>query len=86
MNVFVFILLATLLFLIYILWQQIKQQKSQPKSKLNRSLDKQLLTMLGGDKKTALRLLRNARKNHPGRSYLWYHEKVIRDLSRDRRS
>ena len=85
MNIFVFILLATLLFLIYILWQQIKQQKSFPKSKLNRSLDKQLLTMLGGDKAAALRLLRHARKNNPGRTYLWYHEKVIRDLSRDRR-
>ena len=84
MNVFVFILLATLLGLIYILCQQIKQQR--PKSKLDRSLDKQLLTMLNGDKKAALRLLRNARKNHPGRSYLWYHEKVIGDLSRDRRS
>ena len=85
MNVFIFVLLAALLFLTYILWQQIRQQKSQPKSKLDRSLDKQLLTMLGGDKKAVLRLLRNARKNHPGRSYLWYHEKVIRDLSRDRR-
>ena len=85
MNVFVFILLATLLFLIYILWQQIEQQKRQPKSKLDRSLDKQLLTMLGGDKAAALRLLRHARKNNPGRTYLWYHEKVIRDLSRDRR-
>ena len=82
MNVFIFILLATLLFLIYVLWQQIKQQ---PKSKFDRSLDKQLLTMLNGDKKAALRLLRHARKNNPGRTYLWYHEKVIRDLSRDRR-
>ena len=86
MSFFIFILLATLLLLIYILWQQIKQQKSKPKSKLDRSLDKQLLTMLGGDKQAALRLLRHARKNNPGRSYLWYHEKVISDLSRDRRS
>ena len=83
MNVFIFVFLATLLFLIYILWQQIKRQR--PKSKLDRSLDKQLLTMLGGDRAAALRLLRHARKNNPGRSYLWYHEKVIRDLSRDRR-
>ena len=84
MNVFVFILLATLLFLIYILWQQIKQQ-NRAKPKLDRSLDKQLLIMLNGDKEAALRLLRHARKNNPGRTYLWYHEKVIRDLSRDRR-
>ena len=50
-----------------------------------KSLDRQLLIMLGGDKKAALRLLRNARKNNPGKSYLWYHEKVIADLERDRR-
>lgn len=85
MKILAFILLAALLFLIYILWQQIKQKRNRSKSKLDRSLDKQLLTMLGGDRKVALRLLRNARKNHPGRTYLWYHEKVIGDLERDRR-
>ena len=70
--------------LIYPLFQQLqKQQKNKPN--LNRSLDKELLRLLGGDTNTALRLLRNARKNHPGKSYLWYHEKVIRDLERDRR-
>ncbi|NJK58120.1 MAG: hypothetical protein HC939_20100 [Pleurocapsa sp. SU_5_0] len=85
-NVFIFVLVAVLLSLTYVLWQQIKQQpRFQPKSKLDKSLDQQLLTMLGGDQPAALRLLRSARKNNPGRSYLWYHEKVIRDLSRDRR-
>lgn len=85
-NVFIFILVAVLLSMIYVLWQQIKQQKRfQPKAKLDKSLDRPLLTMLGGDRQAALRLLRSARKNNPGRSYLWYHEKVIRDLFRDRR-
>ena len=65
---------------------QIKQQVSRPKSRLDRSLDRQLLTMLDGDRQAALRLLRGARKNNPGRSYLWYREKVIRDLLRDRKS
>jgi hypothetical protein len=75
------------LILVYVLFQQIQQQKSsKSKYKLDHSLDKQLLTMLGGDKQAVLRLLRNARKNHPGKSYLWYHEKVIIDLERDRRS
>ena len=74
-----------LLFLIYILFQYIQKSKTVRGKKLDRSLDKQLLTMLNGDKKTVLRLLRNARKNNPGKSYLWYHEKVIRDLERDRR-
>ncbi len=85
-NVFIFVLVAVLLFLTYVLCQQIKQQpRFQPKNKLDKSLDQQLLTMLGGDRQAALRLLRSACKNNPGRSYLWYHEKVIRDLSRDRR-
>ena len=74
-----------LLFIIYILFQEIQKSKTVRGKKLDRSLDKQLLTMLNGDKKTVLRLLRNARKNNPGKSYLWYHEKVIRDLERDRR-
>ena len=84
MDVIIFVFIVILLSLIYVLWQQIRQQqKSQPR--LDRSLENKLLSMLGGDKKAALRLLRHARKNNPGRSYLWYHEKVIRDLSRDRR-
>ncbi|MEM7595690.1 MAG: hypothetical protein AAF383_30020 [Cyanobacteria bacterium P01_A01_bin.83] len=69
--------------LIYLFYQQIKKQRRKPK--LDRSRDQELLRLLGGDKQTALRLLRNARKNHPGKSYLWYHEKVIYDLERDRR-
>lgn len=85
-NIFLCLLVAILLFLSYFLGQQIKQQKRfKPKSQLDKSLDQQLLTLLGGDRQAALRLLRSARKNNPGRSYLWYHEKVIRDLFRDRR-
>ncbi|MEM8722405.1 MAG: hypothetical protein AAGE84_24450 [Cyanobacteria bacterium P01_G01_bin.39] len=68
---------------IYLFYQQVKKQRRKPK--LDRSRDQELLRLLGGDKQTALRLLRNARKNNPGRSYLWYHEKVIYDLERDRR-
>ena len=86
-DIFILILIIVLLFFVYMLWRQIKKQKaSRPKFKLDKSLDRQLLTMLNGDRQAALRLLTGARKNNPGRSYLWYHEKVIRDLSRDRRS
>lgn len=87
MQVVSIIVIVSVLFsLIYILFQAIqKQKKFKSKNRLDKSLDKKLLTMLGGDQKAALRLLRNARKNNPGKSYLWYHEKVIRDLERDRR-
>jgi hypothetical protein len=84
MDPILIIFLVTSSCLIYILFRQIQQQ-TKIKPKLDRSLDQQLLTMLGGDKKAALRLLRNVRKHHPGKSYLWYYEKVIRDLERDRR-
>lgn len=84
MNIILIIFLIAISTLIYIFFQK-KELKNRSKPKLDHSLDKQLLIMLGGDKKTALRLLRNVRKNHPGKSYLWYHEKVIFDLERDRR-
>jgi hypothetical protein len=85
-NLIVIALLAVLFFLIYILSQEIKTQKRvKAKYKLDDSLNQRLLAMLRGDKKVALRLLKSVRKNNPGRSYVWYQEKVIRDLERDRR-
>ena len=51
----------------------------------NRDLQHQLMGMLQGDTATAKRLLRQQRRNHPGKSDNWYLEKVIYDLERDRR-
>lgn len=86
MKVILIIFLSVLFYLMYILFREIKKQKKiKSKHMLDKSLDQQLLVMLGGDQKAVLRLLRSARKNNPGKSYLWYHEKVIRDLERDRR-
>lgn len=83
---FVVVLIAILFILIYIFFREAKKQKQfRPRQKLNKRADQQLLIMLNGDKNAALRLLRSARQNNPGRTYLWYHEKVIRDLERDRR-
>lgn len=84
MDAILIIFLIILSCSMYILFRQIQQQINS-KPKLDRSLERQLLTMLAGDKQAALRLLRNVRKHHPGKSYLWYYEKVIRDLERDRR-
>ncbi|MEL6493756.1 MAG: hypothetical protein AAFQ41_01370 [Cyanobacteria bacterium J06623_7] len=71
-NFFVLTLVVVLFCLIYVLWQQVKQQKTfRAKPKLDKSLDRQLLTMLNGDRQAALRLLRGAKKNNPGRSYLF---------------
>lgn len=85
-NFIVLFCLLALCFLIYLFFQEIKKQKkAKAKLRLDNRLSKRLLSMLSGDEKTALRLLRNARKNNPHKSYIWYQEKVIRDLERDRR-
>ena len=63
MNFFIFVLLSVLLALIYILCQPIKRQRKF-RPDIDKSLDQQLLLLLGGDDKVALRLLRHARKNH----------------------
>lgn len=85
-NIIVIGLFASLFFLGYLLLKEIKNQKKvKGQFKLDKTLFKKLLTMLNGDKKTALRLLRRVSQNNPDKSYVWCHEKVIRDLKRDRR-
>lgn len=94
------VVLAVLSFLMYLLFQEFKRQQKAPnkyhrkrkktrqdriKHKSDIGLDKKLLIMLGGDEKAALRILSNIQRNNPGKSYVWYREKVIRDLERDRR-
>jgi ABC-type protease/lipase transport system fused ATPase/permease subunit len=85
-NIIGIALLAVCFFLLYLLFEEIKKQKKvKAKYQLDENLNKQILTMLAGDKKAALRLLNSVRKNNPNKSYVWYQEKVIRDLERDRR-
>lgn len=87
MNHFIILVLFAILgFLIYILLKEIKRQKkAKAPYRLNPVLNQRILTMLNGNEKAALRLLRGVRKSNPGKSYVWYQEKVIRDLERDRR-
>lgn len=85
-HTFILVSFAILGFLIYILFEEIqKQKKAKAPYTLNPVLNQRILTMLGGDEKAALRLLRGVRKSNPDKSYVWYQEKVIRDLERDRR-
>ncbi|NJN85799.1 MAG: hypothetical protein HC881_05150 [Leptolyngbyaceae cyanobacterium SL_7_1] len=53
---------------------------------VRRETRKTLMALLNGDRKTADRLLQQARFQHPGKSENWYWEKVAYDLKRDRRS
>ncbi len=50
----------------------------------NRSLQRQLLSLLHNDAQAAERLIRQTQVNHPGRSIDWCAEKVLYDLQRDR--
>ncbi|MBD2777504.1 hypothetical protein [Iningainema tapete] len=47
-------------------------------------LQKQLLLLLHEDKKTANRLITQAKQKYPNKTANWYVEKVIYDLKRDR--
>ena len=46
--------------------------------------DRELLRLVGGDRKYAARILNNLSLKHPGKSHKWYLEKAIYDLERDR--
>lgn len=49
------------------------------------ALEKEIIMLLNGDRKTATRLIKSQRRANRDRSYRWCLEKVIRDLERDRR-
>ncbi|MBV6622883.1 MAG: hypothetical protein KI793_08020 [Rivularia sp. (in: Bacteria)] len=50
----------------------------------NPRLRKELLRLVGGDSRTANRLVAGIKQSHPGKSINWVVEKVIYDLERDR--
>ncbi len=63
-------------------------RKNESRGNRNRSdrLEEKLLTMVGGDRSVATRLLVNVRFKYPQKSKTWCYEKVIHDLQRDRRA
>lgn len=54
-------------------------------SRLPHSLEERLVELLNGEREVAERLLSHARQRYPERSEQWIIEKVMYDLSRDRR-
>jgi hypothetical protein len=50
----------------------------------NPRLRKELLRLVGGDSRTANRLINGIKQSHPGKSINWTLEKAIYDLERDR--
>ncbi|MBD2461959.1 hypothetical protein H6G89_12970 [Oscillatoria sp. FACHB-1407] len=53
-------------------------------SDVPQALQERLFQMMSGDRAAAQRLLTHARSKHPGHMEMWYWEKVIEDLERDR--
>ncbi|MFW6358999.1 MAG: hypothetical protein ACOC0N_07295 [Chroococcales cyanobacterium] len=98
-QLFVLLLVACLCIFLIILVREIAKQKQFKPQRRKRSvndkgvksaavpsrLQKQLLSMVGGDAAIAARLLTSVRHKHPGKDEIWYWEKVIGDLERDRR-
>ena len=59
-----------------------EQQRNNPVTP-REDLRRRLFTLVRGDWQLAERLLKQARRSHPGQSEDWYWEKVIYDLERD---
>ncbi|MEL6457784.1 MAG: hypothetical protein AAFY21_07540 [Cyanobacteria bacterium J06641_2] len=64
--------------------QTANQQNQISIEQANPRLRKELLRLVGGDSRTANRLIAGIKQNHPGKSINWVVEKVIYDLERDR--
>ena len=56
----------------------------QTPNTVNTNLRNKLFSLTGGSKDLAARLLAQVRQRYPGNSEIWYYEKVIYDLERDR--
>jgi len=56
-----------------------------PRTKVNKKLKNEIITMLSGNIETANRLIKHQQNLNPDKSVNWCLEKVIADLKRDRR-
>ena len=64
---------------------QSPQKPSVAQSTQNiKQLEQRLITMLQGNRETALRLVQSVRKQHPNKPAVWCWEKAIEELERDR--
>ncbi|AFY54906.1 hypothetical protein Riv7116_2390 [Rivularia sp. PCC 7116] len=86
------IIFGTLYFVLF--WEFKKRQSRSsfstqppyptPEPTADAHLQNQLFTLLGGDKPTANRLVKQLKQNHPDMSENWYWQRAIADLERDR--
>lgn len=60
------------------------QEAVRPSGNVRAATQKRLMLLLHDDRRAANRLLTQVRLKYPGKSEMWYWEKVIFDLERDR--
>lgn len=87
--------IGLLTILTIILWIEIKRTRKDRKSLIdsnhylaelpNPQIQQKLLAMVGGDRHIVQRLITNVKRKYPHQTELWYWEKAIEDLERDRR-
>jgi hypothetical protein len=78
--------------LLWLAWQQRNQTNPGRRGSKNNhnfrprqhQIERKLLKLLGGDRKTAHRLIQQSRRRYPDKSADWHWEKAIYDLERDR--
>ncbi len=96
-SIIAWIVGATLVYALFRLvqWAIAQMHGSQPVGRLgspsgsarhSRRLERELVTMLNGNRKEAERLVSYIKRTHPGQPEDWYWDKAIYDLMRDRRA
>ena len=84
-----------LITLIGVLFIEINQQHKGRKLSLNENyyltdfpslkIQQKLLSLVNGDRHSVKKIINNIKQKYPGKTELWYWEKAINDLEKDRR-
>ena len=95
MNLALIVCIVLLTILTIILWIEIKITRKDRKLSIDSNrylaelpdpkIQQKLLAMVGGNHHIVKRLIANSKRKYPHQTELWYWEKAIEDLERDRR-
>ncbi len=95
MSLVLFICAILLIAIVIVLVVEIKKQQKGRKLSLDSNnyladlpslkIQQKLLSMVGGDTHAVNRIINNLKQKYPGKTELWYWEKAMEDLEKDRR-
>lgn len=93
MNLLLILLVISIFAVLLLSIKEIKNQQlisqkpvAKPQDNLiDLNLSKKLLNLVSGDHQVAARLVDNIKQKYPGKTDIWYLEKVINDLENNRR-